>query len=146
MKVNHNDEDPIYVDHYDAEALHEILDTQLKITEYTKKNTFQKLIHILIIIDAFADDPSFTRQSKMLHSLYVRGRHTMISTITSPQKFNAIHPIIRVNTTELYVYRLRTMKDLDSFIDEVSAVLDKETLLNICNIATSEPFSFMYVK
>ena len=37
MKVNHNDEDPIYVDHYNAEALHEILDTQHKITEYTKK-------------------------------------------------------------------------------------------------------------
>ena len=38
------------------------------------------------------------------------------------------------------------MKDLDSFIDEVSAVLDKKTLLKINNIATSEPFSFLYVK
>ena len=82
----------------------------------------------------------------MLHSLYVRGRHNMISTITATQKFNAIHPIIRVNATELYVYRLRNMKDLDSFIDEVSAVLDKKTLLTIFNIATSEPFSFLYVK
>ena len=67
----------------------------------------------------------------MLHSLYVRGRHNMISAITATQKFNAIHPIIRVNATELYVYRLRNLKDLDSFIDEVSAVLDKKTLLNI---------------
>ena len=38
------------------------------------------------------------------------------------------------------------MKDLDSFIDEVSAVLDKKTLLKIYSIATSEPFSFLYVK
>ena len=128
MKVKHTDDDPIYFDHYDAEALHDILDTKHRITEYTKKknkNIFQKII----IMDDFVDVPSFTRQSKMLHSLYVRGRHNMISTITATQKFNAIHPIIRVNATELYVYRLRNMKDLDNFIDEVSAVLDKKTCL-----------------
>ena len=75
----------------------------------------------------------------MLHSLYVRGRHNMISPITAVQKFNAIHPIIRVNATELYVYRLRNMKDLDTFIDEVSAVLGKKSLSKTYNIATSEP-------
>ena len=53
----------------------------------------------------------------------------MIITRTATQKFNAIHPIIRVNATELYVYRLRNMKDLDTFIGEVWAVLDKKTLL-----------------
>ena len=82
----------------------------------------------------------------MLHSLYARGRHNMISTITATQKFNAIHPIIRVNATELYVYRLRNMKDLDTFIDEVSAVFDKKSLLEIYHMATSEPYSFLYVK
>ena len=70
----------------------------------------------------------------------------MISTITATQKFNAIHPIIRVNATELYVYRLRNMKDLETFIDEVSAVLDKKTPLELNHIATSEPYSFLYVK
>ena len=62
-----------------------------------KKQNHKKLHQILVIIDDFADDPSFTRSSKLLHALYVRGRHNMISTITSTQKFNAIHPIIRVN-------------------------------------------------
>ncbi|MFM7052862.1 MAG: hypothetical protein ACKOYN_12150, partial [Planctomycetota bacterium] len=47
-------------------------------------------------------------------------------TITATQKFNALHPIIRVNATELFVYRLRNMKDLETFIDEVSAVVDKK--------------------
>jgi hypothetical protein len=70
----------------------------------------------------------------------------MISTITATQKFNAIHPIIRVNATELYVYRLRNYKDLDTFIEEVSAVYDKKTLLELYNVATEEPFSFLYVK
>jgi hypothetical protein len=70
----------------------------------------------------------------------------MISSITATQKFNSIHPIIRVNATELYVYRLRNTKDLDTFIDEVSAVYDKKTLLALYNAATEEPFSFLYVK
>ena len=111
MSVKHTDKDPIYFDHCDPEALHVILDTQHKITDYTKKKNFKQLFQILIIIDDFADSPEFTRQLNMRHSLDVRGRHNMISTITAAQKFNAIHPIIRVNATELYVYRLRNMND-----------------------------------
>ena len=44
------------------------------------------------------------------------------------------------------MYRLRNMKDLETFIDEVSAVLDKKTLLELYHIATAEPYSFLYVK
>ena len=61
------------------------------------------------------------------------------------QKFTAINPIIRVNATSLFVYRLRNYRDLESFIEEVSAVVDKKTLLELYNIATSEPYSFLYV-
>ena len=54
----------------------------------------------------------------------------MINTITATQKFNAIHLIIRVNATELYVYTLSNTQDLDYVIDEkVSAVLDKKSFL-----------------
>ncbi len=69
----------------------------------------------------------------------------MISTITATQKFSSIHPLIRVNATELYIYRLRNHKDLETFIDEVSAVADKKTLMELYNLATSEPYSFLYV-
>jgi len=146
MKVRHTAEEPIYFDHYDPEALATILETQHKITNFLKKRGDTKLFQILIIVDDFADDPSFTRHSKLLHALYTRGRHNMISSITATQKFNSIHPIIRVNATELYVYRLRNTKDLDTFIDEVSAVYDKKTLLAMYKAATEEPFSFLYVK
>ena len=94
----------------------------------------------------FAGDPNFTRQSKLPHVPYMRGRRNMISTIRPQQKFSAIHPIIRVNATELYVYRLRNYKDLETFIEEVSAVHDKKSLLALYNAATEEPFSFLHVK
>ena len=70
----------------------------------------------------------------------------MFSTITATQTFNALSPIIRVNATELYVYRLRHMKDLETCIDEVSAVLDQKTILELYRTATSAPYSFLYVK
>jgi len=146
MKVRNTVEEPIYFDHYDPDALANILDTQHKITNFLKKRGDKKLFQILIIIDDFADDPVFTRQSKLLHALYTRGRHNAISTITATQKFTAIHPIIRVNATELFVYRLRNYRDLETFIEEVSAVYDKKTLLDLYNAATEEPYSFLYVK
>ena len=100
----------------------------------------------LIIVDDFADDPTFSRNSKLLHSLFTRGRHSMISTIVATQKFSAIHPIIRTNATELFVYRLRNYKDLESFLEELSALYDKKTLLELYKYATDAPYSFLYVK
>ena len=135
-----------FFDHYDPEDLHNIIDTQRKITELMKSQKRKKLYQILIIVDDFADDPTFSRNSKLLHSLFTRGRHSMISTIVATQKFSAIHPIIRTNATELYVYRLRNYKDLETFIEELSALYDKKTLLKLYEHATQAPYSFLYVK
>ena len=145
MKVQHTKEEPIFFDHYDPESLQRIIDTQHKVIEYQKKQDHKKLFSIMVVIDDFADDPKFSRHSKILHALYTRGRHNSISTITATQKFAAIAPIIRVNATELYVYRLRNYKDLETFVEEVSAITDKATILQIYNMATAEPYSFLYV-
>ena len=68
-----------------------------------------------------------------------------ISTITSTQKFNIRHPIIRVNACSLYVFRLRNQKELDAIIEGLSGLYPKETLLQIYEQATSEPYSFWYI-
>ena len=146
LDVHETDDEKFYFDHYNAEALERIIQNQTDLIKHMKSKNMKSLYSILIIIDDFADDPSFSRHSKLLHSLYTRGRHLMISTITATQKFNAIHPIIRVNATELYVYRLRNMKDLDTFVEEVSATIPKKTLMQIYEKCTSEPYSFLYVK
>ena len=145
MKVQNTKEDPIYFDHYDPESLHKIIDTQHKVIEYMKNQKQKTLYSILVLVDDFADDPSFSRHSKILHALYTRGRHNSISTITATHKFTAISPIIRVNATELFIYRLRNNRDLETFIEEVSAITDKKTLLEIYNLATHDPYSFLFV-
>ena len=60
------------------------------------------MYHILIVIDGFAGDTSFTRKSQLLHQLYIRGRHYMISTITSTQVDKQIPPLVRKNMTHLF--------------------------------------------
>lgn len=146
MKIKDDDkDDPIYFDEYNSEALMKIIDTQTKITEYMKKNKKTKMFQVLIILDDFADCPSFCRSSKLLHSLYTRGRHSYISVITATQVFNALHPIIRKNATDLYSYKLRNYKDLESLIEELSALASKKVLLEMYNMATEEPYSFWYI-
>ena len=111
-----------------------------------KQKESKKLFSILIIIDDHADDPTFTRQSKLLHSMYTRGRHHAISVITATQKFSCIAPIIRVNATDLFVYKLRNYRDLEAFLEETQAMLpNKKDLLDIYHMASKEPYSFLFV-
>jgi hypothetical protein len=103
------------------------------------------LFSILIIVDDFADDPSFSRHSKLLHSLFTRGRHSSISTIVSTQTNTSVGQIIRVNATFICVYRLRNQKYLDAFLDEVSGTVGRKELLELYNSATKEPYSCLYI-
>ena len=99
----------------------------------------------MVIVDDFIDDPSFSRHSKLVHSLFTRGRHNSISAIVSTEKFTAIAPIIRVNATFRIVYRLRNSKDIETFLEELSAMLPRKELLEIYQLATKEPYSFLYI-
>ena len=100
-----------------------------------------------MVVDDFADDIAFSRSSKLLHALFTRGRHSQISTIVSTQKFTAVHPIIRVNASELYVFRLRNYSDLQTCLDEFGGVVgNKQTLLEMYKEATNTPLSFLYCR
>ena len=93
-----------------------------------------------------ADNTKLCRNSQLLNSLYIRGRHNQISTITNVQKLRSLSTIIRVNTTGIYIYRLRNYKEMESLIEELSALYPKNTILDIYNLATESPHSFLYIK
>ena len=106
-----------------------------------------KQVHqIQSVIDDFADDPSFTRNSKLLHSLHIRGHHTFISTNTATQVFKAISSIIRKNITDLYIFPLRNFVDMEAWLEEMSAIYDKKVLIQLYHMATDKPFGFLYIK
>jgi hypothetical protein len=57
----------------------------------------------------------------------------------------ALSPIIRKNATEIYVYKLRNYKDLETLLEELSALAPKKTLLAMYHMAVDEPYSFWYI-
>ena len=65
----------------------------------------------------------------------------MISTITPTQVYKQISPIVRKNMTHLFIYRLSNYGDLESTVEELSAI----TLLQIYQEAVSEDYSFLCV-
>ena len=81
----------------------------------------------------------------MLNTLFVRGRHLCISTLVSSQKLRLVSSTIRVNLQFLCVWRLRNQQELENLLEEVSAVYDKKTLMQMYQMATDEPYSFWYV-
>ena len=144
--LNVNDEkEQCFFEEYKTEDLMKIIDTQTKIPKYLKEKKEKKLYNILVILDDIADAPEIARHNKLLQSLYVRGRHAGISVITASQKAFILHPVIRVNATQLFIFRLRNRKELDSIVEELSALADAKTILEIYHTATAEDFNFLYV-
>ena len=93
--IKPNDKEKCYFDNYEPSELKQIIKTQQKVIDYQKEQKHKDLYRILIIIDDFADDTNFTRKSQLLHQLYIRGRHSMISKTTSTQIYKQINPIVR---------------------------------------------------
>ena len=146
MKIDNNKEQYLY-DEYNAEALEHIINTQHKVIEYQKKMKMNKLFSCLLIIDDFAEDKTFMRYSKILHGLYTKSRHFGLSVITASQKYNALAPIVRLNTSSLYIFKLKNMAEVDAFVQEQSALVDKKTVKEIYNLAVNDqPYSFLFVK
>ena len=146
LKVN-KDVEPFLFDEYDAPALQKIIDTQHGVIDYQKKKSMNKLFSCLIVIDDFAEDKQFMRYSKILHGLYTKSRHFGLSVITATQKYNALSPIVRLNSSSLYIFKLKNMAEIETFVMEQSALVDKNTLYKIYKLATDDkPYSFLFVK
>ena len=67
--------------------------------------------------------------------------------MTATQKYNALAPIVRLNSSSLYIFKLKKMAEVDAFVQEQSAFEDKNTVYQIYKLATEEkPYSFLFVK
>ena len=102
---------------YDPVAPKKIIDTQHKVIDFQKKNKQKDLFSILLVVDDFADDPKFVRYSSLLHGLFTKGRHNAISCILSTQKYNVLAPIIRLNASALFSFRLKNMNEVNAFLE-----------------------------
>ena len=151
MKID-IDKEPCFFQEFNAEDMEKIIDTQHKVIEYQKKHKMNKLFGILYMLDDISDDPRVSTHNKLLNSLYVRGRHNNISIITSVQKVSTVPPIIRVNATHLFFFKVRNFKEIEILQDELSAVVrrnnlqeNKKLIYQFYEIATEKCFNFLYI-
>ena len=141
-----DEKEQIYFDNYNPIDIENVIERQKKIINYMKSKKIKKRHSILIVIDDFSDDPKFLRYSKILHGLFTRGRHDAINVICSLQKYKSIANIIRVNASSLYIFRLKNITELMSFIEENAAIVDKDKLLDMYHTAiNNSSYSFFYV-
>ena len=146
------DKERCFYSEWDPGALQAIVDQQAKITQLAKTHKMTQLPGILIVVDDFADDPRIMHASggasaggSMLNTLFIRGRHMMISTLVSSQKLRLISPTIRVNVQFMLVWRLRNAQELSSLLEELSAIHPIPILKQMYERATEERFSFWFI-
>ena len=96
--------------------------------------------------DDFADGPKFVRYSDILHGLFTRGRHNAISCIFSTQTYNVLAPVIRLNASTLFIFRLKNMNEVNSFLEENGALVAKKTIYDMHQQAVNfASYSFFYI-
>lgn len=131
---------------WQPEVLEALLDRQLKLTELQKKRKYREMYQIAVIIDDFADRADVMHNSgNILTSLFIRGRHGWISTLVSSQKLRAIATPLRVNATFICCFRLRNAKELESLLEELTAIYPIDVLRQMYEMAVREPYSFWYI-
>ena len=88
----------------------------------------------------------------MLDSVFCRGRHSGISTLGSLQKSSTVPPILRVNISRLFYYKVRNFKEIEILQDELSAIDRSDDLhesnkliYKVYETATDEPHSFLFI-
>ena len=83
------EQEQAYWEDWNEAALRGIIQRQRKITKTSKKMEMKKLYQVLVILDDVADMPQLHKPNGALDTLFIRGRHMQISTVSSQSKSSA---------------------------------------------------------
>ena len=142
------DSEKCFFHEFDHDALNKIVADQHKLTIAMKeKKGNKKLFNILIVIDDWSDDPTVLHNQgkNVLNTLFTRGRHQNISCWVSAQKLTTISTVIRTQTQFYCIGRMRSQKELQSLLEEISATYPVKTLQRLYDIATQQEHGFLYI-
>jgi len=147
MGVDLKREQAFFTD-FEPAVLQAIVKKHSDIVQKQKDRGDRKLFGMLVIVDDFGDDASVLHKGggSVLNRLFLSGRHHAISTIVAVQKLTLVSTPIRVNATGLLAFRVRNQKEYESIESEVTALVDRHTFREIWEEATSEPYSFLFIR
>ena len=139
------------MDSWDEEKVKQIMDEGLKMTEYHKKRTKESnnakfSTSTLLVVDDMASEYHILHAngSSLLNSMFIKNRHQKQSIWVASQRPSLVSSTIRTQMNALFIFKQRNVKDLITFLDEFSAMVDKKTLMQIYKIATDQKYNFLY--
>lgn len=150
-KMTDQQKEPTMFEDLHQDVLGKLLDEQRSITEACRKRKM-KPPQVCVVLDDLADRGDILtkrqggNQGSWMVSLATRGRHFGVTWIISSQVLNLVGTVIRKNVRCMCVWRLRNHKEVETLCEELSGVYDKQTLMELYNHATAEPFSFLFVR
>ena len=69
----------------------------------------------------------------------------MISTTLSTQKMRAIDSACRLQNTSIAQLRVRPLKDWEVIKEELTVAIYPKVLEQLCQLATSDPYGFLFI-
>ena len=83
--------------------------------------------------------------TNVLTSLFVRGRHIGVACWLLSQKLRIVSLLARTNFCFMLIWRLRNSKELQTIIEELDAITDKNTLMEMYRLATNTKHGIWYI-
>ena len=136
-----------FMDEWDGDRIQRLIEESFALTKYHKDKEHTHATSVLIVVDDMADASHILHATgnSILNSLFIRGRHAYLSVWVASQRPNLVSSIIRTQMSALFIFKQRNVKDLITFLDEFSAMVDKKTLMRMYEIATEKKFNFLYI-
>ena len=137
---------------FDSKKVGQLMDDQRAIVESCRKRNV-KPPQVCLILDDFGDHGDILNSRRggksggsWLTTLACRSRHLCLTWVVSVQKLNQAGLTIRANTRCMCVWRLRNHKEIETLCDEMSGFYTKDVIMDLYTHATSEPYSFLFVR
>ncbi|MDA8584170.1 hypothetical protein N9L68_08035 [bacterium] len=117
-------------------------------TEYHKKrakegNDAKYATSTLLVVDDMASEYHILHAngSSLLNRMFINIRHPNQSIWVASQRPSLVSSIITTHMSALFMFKQRSVKDLITFLDEFSAMVDKKTRMELHKTATEHKYN-----
>jgi hypothetical protein len=137
----------IFID-YNEGILNKIMN---KIKRFNKGKPFKMKSKTLFIFDDIVSSIPKNKRRTIFNRLILNNRHYNASVIINSQTFKLLDSNFRKVSSQIVLFRTDNVAELYAYAEELSAILGRKrsdcihNFLKIYDIATKDPFSFMYI-
>jgi hypothetical protein len=137
----------VMFDDFDAAALQEQMDLQVRVSEYAKKAKMRQIPQVLWLFDDLIDAPEVVHSnSNILATLAIRSRHFGGNMWVATQKFRALANVIRINLTGLFIWpALSNRLERRAIIEEISGRHTPEQIEELLQHVSQREYGFLFV-